>query len=71
MAQVVEILPHKRLDTVAPTQQIPLLLITWWFKDPGHQQPVYRPSYHGTFQFPHHKGYVYNLFQNMILYVKD
>ena len=71
MAQVVEIFPHKRLDTVDPKQQIQWLLITWRFKDPGHQQPVYRSSYHGIFQFPHQKGYVYNLFQNMILYVNS
>ena len=34
---IIEIHPHKRQASVHPTQPIPWLLITWWWKEPGHQ----------------------------------
>ena len=38
MMQVVEIVPRKRQGSVCPTSSIPWLLMTWWQKEPGHQQ---------------------------------
>ena len=34
----------------------PWLLMTWYHKESGHQQPWYRPSYPWIFQFQHQKG---------------
>ena len=35
---------------------IPLLLMRWWCKEPGHQQPSYWISYLGIFWFQHEMG---------------
>ena len=44
MVQVVEILPCGRQKTVHPGWFILWLLLIYWCKEPGHQQPWYRPS---------------------------
>ena len=46
MAQVVEIFPCWR--------QSPWLLMAWWCKEPGYQQPCYWLSFHGIFWLQHH-----------------
>ena len=35
---------------------VPWLLMTWWQKEPVHQQQWYWPSYLEIFWFQHHKG---------------
>ena len=36
-------------------ESIPRLLMTWWHKEPGHQQPLYWPSSSGIFVFQEQK----------------
>ena len=44
MTQVLKILPQVRPVPTYSTQSISLLLMSWWRKEPGHQQPWYWPS---------------------------
>ena len=53
---VPDVLTHGREGPVYPTWSIPWLLMPWWRKEPGQQQPWYWPSSPGIFQFQHHKG---------------
>ena len=48
-AQVAEILPHDWLGPFCPALSIPMLLMTWRLKEPGHQQQWYWhiPEYYG------------------------
>ena len=48
MAQVVEILLHGRQGPVHPSWFTAWLLVTWQYKEPGHQQPgcdIFWPEY--------------------------
>ena len=40
--------------TAHHTQSITWLLMSWWHKEPGHQQPWYWPSSHRTIPPQHH-----------------
>ena len=42
--QIIEILPQIRQEPTYSTLSISWLLISWWRKEPGHQQPWYWPS---------------------------
>ena len=42
--RLLEILSQGRQGPILPTQSLPLLLMTWWCKEPGHQQPWYWPG---------------------------
>ena len=39
----------------------PCLLMTWWLKEPGHQQPWYWCYYPGIFWVQHEKGWHWGL----------
>ena len=53
MTQVVEILPHVRQDLTYSTLPIPWVLMSWWHKEPGHQQPWYWQCWTKTIWSPH------------------
>ena len=42
--QVAEIFPHVRQELTYSTWSISWALMSWWHKEPGHQQPWYWPS---------------------------
>ena len=44
MAQVVEIFLHGRRGPIYLAYSRPWLLMSWWLKESGHQQPQYWPS---------------------------
>ena len=56
MVQVINILPPRRWEAAYPTESIPLLMMTWRCKEPGHQQLWYWPCLIIIFWFQHQKG---------------
>ena len=54
--QVIEILPCGKQWPTYLTWSISLLLMAWWHKEPGHQQPWYWTSFPGIFQSQHPTG---------------
>ena len=51
IAQIIEILQLWRQGAVSSVSSIPWLLMTWWHKEPRHQQPWYWPICLGIFPF--------------------
>ena len=59
MVQVIEILPLGRQGSFYWAQSIPLLLMTWCHKEPGHQKPWYWPTFPWIF-CPQHERHWYS-----------
>ena len=57
MTQVVEILPQVRQGPTYSTESVSWVLMSWWRKEPGHQQPWYWPSETELTRSPHINGY--------------
>ena len=55
------ILPHERQGSDYSAESIPWLLVAWRYREPGHQQLWYWPSYPGTFVFQQKKGSCFRL----------
>ena len=60
MTQVVEFFPHVRQEPTYFTYSVSWLLMTWWWKEPGHQQPWYWPSWNEVTRSLHVKGHDIN-----------
>ena len=60
MVQIIKILFHGRQWSTHPTKPISSLLMTWWHKEPGHQQPCYWPNSLSVFLFQHQTCWVYD-----------
>ena len=56
MDYAVEIFAHGNHQSMYLTQSMPWLLMTWWCKEPGHQQPWYWPISPRMLQSQHQKG---------------
>ena len=63
------ILCHGRQGATYSTWPIPWLLMTWWHKEPGHQQPWYWSTYLKIFQSQHQKGWCLSLGKKWRLWI--
>ena len=58
ITQLVKILSRVRQEITYSTLSITWVLMTWWHKEPGHQQPWYLLCWTELILSPHVKGYL-------------